>query len=145
MKKVISVFLAAIMAFSVLVISAGAAGGEFQTYYMAYDIKDSKISIVPVEGYSQYVLPGEDFKFYIETAEGYSDTFVIVEVDAAAVEPDVHGVYTISDIGADKTITAYLSVKNDQSNLFSSLIVFVHNILAWFQNIIETIKKGIAT
>lgn len=142
MKKVISVFLALIMAFSALAISVSA--GDYQTYYMAYDIKDSKIHIKPIEGYSQYVLPGEDFKFVVEVDEGYSDTFVIVELDTVAMEPDVHGIYTISDIASDKTITAYLSVEDDQSNLFSSLIIFVHSILAWFKNIIDSIIKGTA-
>lgn len=143
MKKVISILLAAILAFSALAVSV--AAGEYQTYYMNYEIRDKKIHIVPLEGYSQYVLPGEDFKFVVAVDEGYSDTFIIVEIDAVVVEPDVHGVYTISDIAADKTITAYLSVQNNQSNLFSSLIVFVHSILAWFKNIFETLFKGMET
>lgn len=143
MKKVISVFLAMILAFSALAVTA--AAGDYQTYYMAYDISDSTISIVPVEGYSQYVLPGEDFKFYIEMQEGYSDTFVIVQVDGVDIDPDVHGVYTISEINSDHTIKAFVSVENDQSNLFASLIVLVHNIMAWFKNIIETIMKSIQT
>lgn len=144
MKKVLSVFLALILAFSALAVSVSAAG-TYQTYYMSYDIRDSNLEIVPVEGYTQYVLPGEDFKFTVQPADGYSDTFVIAQVDTITIEPDVHGVYTISDINADKTITVFLSVENDQSNLFSSLIILVHNILEWFKNIIDSIIKGFAT
>ncbi len=143
MKKVISVFLAMLLAFSTLAVCASA--GEYQTYYMAYDVDDSTIHITPIEGYSQYVLPGEDFRFTIEMDEGYSDTFVIVQVDGVTIEPDIHGVYIISDINADKTIKAFVSVEDDQSNLFASLIVLVHNIMAWFKNIIETIMKSIQT
>ena len=51
MKKVISVFLAMLLAFSAFAVCA--AAGDYQTYYMAYDVDDSTISIVPVEGYSQ--------------------------------------------------------------------------------------------
>lgn len=147
MKKVISVLLAVILAFSALAVSVSAAGvgGDYKTYYMKYDIRNSTIKIVPNEGYSQYVLPGEDFKFTIQMEEGYSDTFVIVQVDMVTVKPDVHGVYTISDINADKTITAFLSTDKEQSNLFASLIVLVHDVLAWFKEIIDTFFKSIAT
>lgn len=144
MKKAVSVLLAVILSFSALAVSAGAVQ-DYQTYYMQYDVRDYQLQIVPLEGYTQYVLPGEDFQFTVQANDGYSTTFVIVEVDMVRIEPDVHGVYTISDINSDHTITTYLSTQVGQSNLFASLIVLVHNILAWFKNIVETFIKGIQT
>lgn len=141
MKKIISVLLAVLLSFSVLAVAAGAEGGNFQTYYINYDVQDPTISIVPLEGYNQYVLPGEDFKFVVETSENYSDVFIIVMVDTVEVEPDVHGIYTIEDIDKDVTVKAFLSVKENQSNIFSSLIVLVRNITEWFMDIINSLFK----
>lgn len=141
MKKVLSILLAAVLAFSALAISAAAAS-EYQTYYMNYDIRNENLEIIPAEGYSRYVLPGEDFKFYVQGKEGYSTAFTIVEIDGEVVEPDIHHIYTISNINSDKTISVYVSMDVGQSNLFSSLIVFVHNILAWFKNIVDTFFKS---
>ena len=145
MKKILSVVLAMLLAFSVLTVAASAEGGEYQTYYINYELADDTIKIVPVEGYNQYVLPGEDFKFRVETEEGYSDVFVIVQLDMAEIEPDVHGIYTIENVTSDHTVKAFLSVEENQSNLFASLIVFVRNIAEWFANIIESIFKGMQT
>jgi hypothetical protein len=142
MKKIISVFLAMLLAFSALSVAASALGGEYQTYYINYELADDTIKIVPVEGYNQYVLPGEDFKFTVETTEGYSDVFVIVQLDTVEIEPDVHGVYTIENVSSDHTIKAFLSIEENQSNLFASLIVFVRNIMEWFANIIESLFKS---
>lgn len=141
MKKIISVLLAVLLSFSVLAVAAGAEGGNFQTYYINYDVQDPTISIVPLEGYNQYVLPGEDFKFVVETSENYSDVFIIVMVDTVEVEPDVHGIYTIEDIDKDVTVKAFLSVKENQSNIFASLIVLVRNITEWFMDIINSLFK----
>ena len=141
MKKVISVILAVLLSFSVLAVAAGAEGGNFQTYYINYDVQDPTISIVPLEGYNQYVLPGEDFKFVVETTENYSDVFIIVMVDMVEIEPDIHGIYTIEDIEKDTTVKAFLSVKENQSNIFTSLIVLVRNITEWFMDIINSLFK----
>ncbi len=134
MKKFVSVFLAMLLAFSVLAVSVAAAS-EYQTYYVENITEDSNITIVPANGYDWYVMPGEEFKFYVEVDEGYSDVFVIVEVNMVVVEPDVHGIYTISEIDEDVTIKAYLSMKEEQSNLFASLIVFIRSIMEWFLNL----------
>ena len=145
MKKVISVVLSVLLAFSVLTVAAYAAGGEYQTYYISYDVADPTIKIVPLEGYDQYVLPGGDFKFTVETEEGYSDVFIIVQLDKAEIEPDVHGVYTIENIEKDHTVKAFLSIEENQSSLFASLIVFVRNIAQWFADIINSIFKSAQT
>ena len=144
MKKVISVILAVLLSFSVLAFAAGAEGGNYQTYHIVYGVQDPTISIVPLEGYDCYVLPGEDFKFVVETAENYSDVFIIVMVDMVEIEPDVHGIYTIEDIESDTTVKAFLSVQENQSNIFTSLIVLVRNITEWFMDIINSLFSFVA-
>lgn len=134
MKKIVSVLLVVILAFSALAVSVVAAS-EYQTYHVEDITTDENVTIVPAKGYDWYVMPGEDFKFYIEVADGYSDVFVIVEVDMVPVEPDVHGIYTISDMDEDTTVKAYLSMEEEQSNLFASLIVFIRSILEWFMSL----------
>lgn len=139
MKKIISVFLATILAFSALAMFAS-ADSEYQTYHIAFDIADEKnIKVVPVEGSKDYVLAGEDYKFTIETSEGYSDTFIIVQLDMANIEPDIHGVYTISDIHSDHTVKVFFSLEDEQSNLFASLIVFVRGIFQMFIDMINSL------
>lgn len=138
MKKIVSVLLAVVLAFSALAISVAAEGGEYQTYYVNFDAADF-IQIVPTKGYDQYVTPGDDFKFYIEVSQNYSDTFVIVEINSIVTEPDSHGIYTISDVQSDCEVRAYFALEEEQSNLFASLIVFVHQILEWFVNIFNSI------
>lgn len=134
MKKFVSVFLAMLLAFSALAVSVAAAS-EYQTYYVENITEDENITIVPANGYDWYVMPGDDFKFYVEVPEGYSDVFVIVEVDMVVVEPDVHGIYTIPEVEEDVTVKAYLSMEEEQSNLFASLIVFIRSIMEWFLNL----------
>ena len=137
MKKIVSVLLAVVLAFSALAISAAAAG-EYQTYYMNFTEGDN-LTIVPANGYDRYVNPGEDFKFYIQVDEGYDDEFVIVEVDMVVIEPDIHGIYTVSEIDDDVEIEARLSMEQEQASLFSSLIMLVHDLMEWFKNIFESL------
>ncbi len=140
MKKIVSVLLAVILTFSALAVSVAAAS-EYQTYYVENITTEETITIVPANGYDWYVMPGEDFKFYIEVEDGYEDTFVIVEIDTVVVEPDVHGIYTISEIEKDVTVKAYLSVDEQQSNLFASLILLVRGIFEWFISIFNSLTS----
>lgn len=137
MKKLVSILLAVVLAFSALAVSVAAAS-EYQTYYMNL-IEGENLKIIPANGYDQYVLPGEDFKFYVEVDEGYSDQFVIVEVDMVVIEPDIHGIYTVSEIDDDVEIEARLSMEQEQASLFSSLIMLVHDLMEWFKNIFESL------
>lgn len=139
MKKVISVLLAMILAFSAIAVCASAAENELQTFYIDYEVDDSKIQIVPVEGYSQYVLAGGEFKFTIETVGNYSDTFVIVQLDYANIEPDIHGIYTISDIQSDHVVKAFFSLEEEQTNMFASLIVFVRSLFEMFIDMLNSL------
>lgn len=133
MKKVISVILSALLVFSAFAVGAYAIDSEYQTYYINYDIGDERnIKIVPLEGYDRYVLPGEDFKFTIEVSERYSDTFLIVQLDMANIEPDIHGVYTISDIHSDHMVKVYFNLEDEQSNMFASIIVLVRSLFQMF-------------
>lgn len=134
MKKAISVLLAVFLAFSVLAVTV-VAGSEYQTFHVENLTTDSNITIVPAKGYDWYVMPGDDFKFYVEVTEGYSDSFVLVEIDTVITEPDVHGIYTIEDVQKDVTVNAFLSMEEEQSNMFASLIVFLRSILEWFANL----------
>ena len=140
MKKIISVALAIILAFSALAVSVAALDSEYQTYHISFDIADEKnIKVVPVEGYNEYVLAGGEYKFVVETTEGYSDTFIIVQVDLADIEPDAHGVYTISDIHADHTVKVFFSLEDEQSNMFASIIVFVRNLFQMFVDMFSSL------
>ena len=137
MKKIISVVLAVVLAFSALAVSV-AAKSEYQTYYM--NIADGEnLTIIPANGYDRYVYPGDDFKFYVEVDEGYSDQFVLVEVDMVIIEPDVNGIYTIEDVQKDMDISARLSMEQQQASMFSSLIILVHNLMEWFMNLFESL------
>lgn len=137
MKKLVSILLAVVLAFSALAVSVAAAS-EYQTYYMNLT-EGENLKIIPANGYDQYVLPGEDFKFYVEVDEGYSDQFIIVEVDMVVIEPDIHGIYTVSEIDDDVEIEARLSMEQEQASLFSSLIMLVHDLMEWFKNIFESL------
>lgn len=137
MKKLISVLLVVILAFSALAVSV-AATSEYQTYYMNFT-EGENLKIVPANGYDQYVLPGEDFKFYIEVDDGYSDEFVIVEVDMVVIEPDVHGIYTVTEIDDDVEIVARLSMEQGQASMFSSLIILIHDLMEWFKSLFESL------
>ncbi len=137
MKKIISLVLVFILTFSALAVSAAAAS-EYETHYITFNAGEN-LKIVPANGYSQYVTPGDDFKFYVEVDEGYSDNFVIVEINMVVTEPDTHGIYTISEVRDDMTVKAYLSVEEESSNLFSSLILLVRGLLEWIKNAFESL------
>lgn len=144
MKKIIAVFLSVILAFSALAVAV-AAEGDYQTYYMNYEVNEENIQIIPLEGYSRYVLPGESFKFTVEATDGRSDVLVIVQVDLVTVEPDVHGVYTISDVYEDHTIKAFFSLEEGQANIFASLIVMLRQMFQMIVDIFTDLFKSAQT
>ena len=144
MKKVISVLLAVILSFSALAVAV-AAEGAYQTYYMSYEVNEENIRIIPLEGYSQYVLPGEDFKFTVEATENRSDVFVIVHVDNVNLEPDIHGVYTIEDVTIDHTIKAFFSLEENQSNIFASLIIMLRQMFQMIVDMFNQLFQGSLT
>ncbi len=144
MKKVISVLLAVVLSFSALAV-ATAAEGAYQTYYMTYEVNEENILITPLEGYSQYVLPGEDFKFTVEATEDRSDVFVIVQVDNVNIEPDIHGVYTIEDVTKDHTIKAFFSLEENQSNIFASLIIMLRQMFQMLVDMFNGLFQGSLT
>ncbi len=144
MKKVISVLLAVILSFSALAVAV-AAEGAYQTYYMSYEVNEENIRIIPLEGYSQYVLPGEDFKFTVEATENRSDVFVLVHVDNVNLEPDIHGVYTIEDVTSDHTIKAFFSLEENQSNIFASLIIMLRQMFQMIVDMFNQLFQGSLT
>lgn len=144
MKKVISVLLAVILSFSALAVAV-AAEGAYQTYYMSYEVNEENIRIIPLEGYTQYVLPGEDFKFTVEATENRSDVFVLVHVDNVNLEPDIHGVYTIEDVTSDHTIKAFFSLEENQSNIFASLIIMLRQMFQMIVDMFNQLFQGSLT
>ncbi len=144
MKKVISVLLAVILSFSALAVAV-AAEGAYQTYYMSYEVNEENIKIIPLEGYTQYVLPGEDFKFTVEATENRSDVFVLVHVDNVNLEPDIHGVYTIEDVTSDHTIKAFFSLEENQSNIFASLIIMLRQMFQMIVDMFNQLFQGSLT
>ncbi|MBQ7961015.1 MAG: hypothetical protein IJ289_00330 [Clostridia bacterium] len=144
MKKIISVLLAVILSFSALAVAV-AAEGAYQTYYMSYEVNEENIRIIPLEGYSQYVLPGEDFKFTVEATENRSDVFVLVHVDNVNLEPDIHGVYTIEDVTSDHTIKAFFSLEENQSNIFASLIIMLRQMFQMIVDMFNQLFQGSLT
>ena len=144
MKKIISVLLAVILSFSALAVAV-VAEGAYQTYYMSYEVNEENIRIIPLEGYSQYVLPGEDFKFTVEATENRSDVFVLVHVDNVNLEPDIHGVYTIEDVTSDHTIKAFFSLEENQSNIFASLIIMLRQMFQMIVDMFNQLFQGSLT
>ena len=148
MKKFISVILVMTMLFSFGAVYAYAVEGDYQTYYVSYEIQQDGAYIQPVEGYQQYVEPGADFKFTIEVErdeEGnplYSNVFVIVEVNHFEIEPDMYGVYTIENIQQDTNILVYLTFEQQTTNFIASLLVMIKQ---FFKAIIDTINQYLAS
>ena len=112
---------------------------------MSYEVNEENIRIIPLEGYSQYVLPGEDFKFTVEATENRSDVFVLVHVDNVNLEPDIHGVYTIEDVTSDHTIKAFFSLEENQSNIFASLIIMLRQMFQMIVDMFNQLFQGSLT
>ncbi len=144
MKKVISVLLAVILAFSALSVAVFAQGDN-QTYYITYEVNEENIQIVPVDGYNQYVRPGDDFKFRVKVTDGRSDVLVIVQVDMVTIEPDVHGIYTIEEIYEEHTVKAFFSLEEGQANIFASLIVMLRQLFQQLVDMLDALFRSSQT
>ena len=144
MKKLISVLLVLTMLFTFPAVIAYATEGEYQTFYISYEVQNKGCYIQPLEGYEQYVTPGSDFRFTIEVernADGepkYTNAMAIVEANHKTIEPDEHGIYTISNINEDVNILVYLTFEQDKGNLAASILVMLKQM---FRVIIDVIRK----
>jgi hypothetical protein len=155
MKKVISVFLAALMllgAFSVI-----ALADEGEGFIPVYTVRVAPhsadmVNIVNVEDpNSNTVNAGRPFYFTVEYKKGYApDSTVVVkaypasypaelvgtdkDVSSVTLTPDEHGVYCISQVNEDY----YVEVLNVTETQFSSLKEMLLN---FFNAIINLFKK----
>ena len=69
--------------------------------------------IVPLNGYSTEVDLRGDFKFKVNASEGYDLANADVKADGVKLTPDLNGVYTITNIAEDITITVGGAVKKE--------------------------------
>ncbi len=139
-RKAMAVLLAALL-LSATAMSAFAINDTEQTYHIICREDSEHIHIIPIdqqdnETDTYYVHADDIFEFWVKVDEGYSDKHVIVEINGAMTEPDVHNVYRISDIRADQTVTAYFEMTKPASNMMSSLMILLHNIAEWFKNLL---------
>ena len=152
MKKILSVVLAAIMAFSCLsiVVFAAEGSGFTQSYSVtvAPDCQD-KLAITSTTGVN-YVIEGESFSFTVEAVNGYVfdqttvikiantnyyvDVMTNTENDYGYIlEPDAEGVYTIENITEDM----YVYVANLDKKSFATLKDFLMNMMNFFLNLMK--------
>ena len=129
MKKLLSVFLAALMLCGVFSVAVWAE--DDASYTPVYSVSVSgwnagQIEITPAEGYGEYVEAGKDFKFTVTTVNGYAfdqttvikvlpartygPDFVLTNLDVGYDEvltPDENGVYTVDRVAEDLIVVAY--------------------------------------
>ncbi len=148
MKKLVSLTLAVILAFSCFAFAVSAADEGFTNSYfvsVAPDCQD-KLAITSVSG-SNYVIEGGTFRFTAEAIKGYVfdqttvlkvanthyEADVVTGVDSEygyIIEPDSDGVYTIENVEED----LYIYVCNLEKASFADLKDFLFNMFNFFLN-----------
>jgi hypothetical protein len=152
MKKLTSIVLAVIIAFSCFTLIGFAAEGDNYTnsycVSVAPDCQD-KLAIISVSG-TGYVVEGGTFKFTVEAVNGYvfdqttvikfanthyeADVIMGVESEYGyIIEPDENGVYTIENVKED----LYIYVCNLEKASFADLKDFLFNMFNFFLNFIK--------
>ena len=154
MKKIVSILLVVILAFSCLAVIGAAAeenDGSFAEIcsVMAAPESSEKIRVVGVDG-SNYVKKGESFSFKIEILDDYvidqTTVFKVANTHYAAdlvlkgekeygyvIEPDANGVYTIENVEKD----LYIYACNLEAESFASLKDFLFNMMNFFLNLMK--------
>lgn len=146
MKKIISVLLVLTMLVSFPAVIAYATDGDYQTYYISYEVQNKGCYIQPLDGYDQYVEPGADFKFTVEVERNdkgepkYTNAMAIVEANHKTLTPDEHGIYTLSEVSEDTNILVYLTFEESKGNLAASILVMLKQV---FKVIIDAIRQFI--
>lgn len=131
MKKILSVLLAALLALGCFGAIAFAEDDGEIGYTASYAVyvspwNQGQIQIVPAEGYGSEVKRGDNYKFTIETYNGYefdqttcvkiypAKTFapdmVLTNLDAGygvTITPDADGVYTIDAVEEDLVVAVF--------------------------------------
>lgn len=72
--------------------------------------------VEPAEGYKTTVTQTDDFKFTVTLEDNYSDSKITVKANGEVVEPDENGVYTLTWVSEDVTITVEGVTENKVSD-----------------------------
>ena len=151
MKKLISLVLAVIIAFSCLSLTVSAADeGYTKTYVVnVAPACAEKLELVSTSG-SHYVVAGESFSFRVEAINGYvfdqttvikvanthyeADVVLGVESEYGyVITPDKNGVYTIEEVNED----LYIYVANLEQSSFADLKDFLLNMFNFFRDLMK--------
>lgn len=152
MKKLISVILAVIIAFSCCSLMVFAAEGDSFTnsYFVAVaPACEEKLAITSVSG-TNYVVEGGTFSFTAEAVNGHAfdqttvlkvanthyEADVVLGVESEygyIIEPDKDGVYTIENVQED----LYIYVANLEKESFATLKDFLMDMFNFFLNLMK--------
>ena len=151
MKKLISLVLAVIIAFSCLSLTVSAADEGYTKTYVVNVAPDcaQKLELTSTSG-SHYVVAGESFSFTVEAINGYvfdqttvlkvanthyeADVVLGVESEYGyVITPDKNGVYTIEEVNED----LYIYVANLEQSSFADLKDFLLNMFNFFRDLMK--------
>lgn len=145
MKRVLSVFLAAVMCLLPLAVCVYAADDDMPADVCYVTLPTSYMyTVEPCEGYDQYVVKGESFQFRVTPNDGYSLDMVMVYyyptdiTDQTTTDegyfkqepfsnPDSN-VYTIDSVNTDITISVEQVLQQNDASFFRTLMEFIHMI-----------------
>ena len=113
--------------------SGGNTGNKEQTYKLNITVNTKHAQVESIGTQPQYVKYGGTYQFRVVLDHGYTDNYMIVEVNGDQIYPDSHGVYTVSNITSEQNITVNYIASEKKTNIFSSLIAFLRKIVDWFK------------
>ena len=159
MKKLLSVFLAALLLIGSMSVIAYAEDDEEIGYSASYTVSiaswnDGQVLVVPAEGYGYEVERGQPYKFTLEPYNGYAfdqttvvrvlpaktyaPDLVLTNLDAGYGEtltPDADGVYTIDAVNEDLVVAVYNITKGSLPgvrNFLFDMFQFFLRLFQWF-------------
>jgi|LSQX01.2.fsa_nt_gb hypothetical protein len=147
MKKIISVLLAVIILAMPFTLTASAEGIDdplTPVHYVQLPEKTEQFEVVPLDGYSQYVVHGEEFVFRVIPAPGYSVQMLQVSYydtehgkhTSVSIEPmKAPDTFTIETVTTNITVSCNLVMENSRASLFRALVEFIRQILELFSRI----------
>ena len=158
MKKVLSVFLAALLVFASMAVIAFADDAENGAFVPVYTVRTDgsctgKVRIVNVEDpNSNTVNEGRPFFFTLAYEKGYTpDGTVIVkaypasfpaelvgtdkDVSSVTLTPDEHGVYCIQNVREDYYVSVHNVSETGMASIKDMLIDFFNAIINLFKNL----------
>lgn len=138
MKRILSVLLTiCLLAAPIAMIGVSASEPLTNVYYVELPTSET-FTCEPLEGYSQYVPEGAEFKFKITPKEGYSLSLVMVTLQTMSgeklynIEPlEVKDTYAIDSVTENVKVDVSFVLQKQQANLFRSLFEFLRRIIEW--------------